>query len=60
MKDSLEGWENHNKNLRDLGLPETTKDTYLASLQRVSLGEHEDAVHASLRNRPKSNNDEAK
>jgi len=61
MKEIIEGWEKHNQILKDLGLPgQMTKEEYLAELLRTPLEEHEDAIHASLRNRPKSNNAETK
>jgi len=60
MEDIVSSWENHNKTLRDLGLPETTKEDYLAGLQRMSLEEHEDAIHAVLRNKPNSDTPRAK
>ena len=50
MKEIIDGWENHKKILEDLGLPAMTKEEYLASLKRFSLEEHEDAIHAVLRN----------
>lgn len=51
MEEIIEGWKKHNQTMRELGLPEMTEDEYLASLQRVSLEEHEDAIHATLRNK---------
>ena len=53
MEEIVEGWENHNQILKDLGLPgQMSKEEYKASLQRVSLEEHEDAIYATLRNPP--------
>ena len=53
MEEIIEGWERHNQILKDLGLPgRVTKEEYLAILQKVSLEEHEDAIHATLRNPP--------
>lgn len=54
MKEIIEGWENHNQTAKRLGLPEMTKEEYLAELLRTPLEVHEDAIHAMLRNRPKS------
>ena len=52
MDEIIEGWERHNQILKDLGLPgQMTKEEYLASLQKVSLEEHEDAIHSILRNK---------
>jgi hypothetical protein len=55
MEEIVEGWKKHNQTMKDLGLPEMTKEEYIASLQRVSLEEHEDAIHALLRNPPTTN-----
>lgn len=46
-----DGWEDHNKILKELGLPEITHEEYIASMQRVSRDEIEDAIHAQVRNK---------
>jgi hypothetical protein len=51
VKDIVDGFEQHNKTLRELGLPETTREEYLESLKRTSRESHEDQIHAALRNR---------
>ena len=51
MKDIADGWENHNKILRDLDLPETTREEYLEALKRNPLESLEDEIHATLRNK---------
>ena len=55
MEEIIEGWKKHNQIMKDLGLPGMTREEYLASLQKVSLEDHEDAIHALLRNPPKTN-----
>lgn len=55
MEEIIEGWKKHNQTMKELGLPGMSKEEYMASLQRVSLEEHEDAIHALLRNPPKAN-----
>jgi hypothetical protein len=52
MEDIVEGWKRHNQTMKELGLPGMSKEEYIASLQRVSLEEHEYAIHATLRNLP--------
>jgi hypothetical protein len=54
MEEIINGWEKHNQTMKELGLPGMTREEYLASLQRVSREENEDAIHAVLRNPPKS------
>ena len=54
MEEIIEGWKSHNQTAKSLGLPEMTKEEYEAELARTSLEEHEDAIHAVLRNRPKT------
>ena len=52
MEEIVEGWKKHNQTMKELGLPGMSKEEYMASLQRVSLEEHEDAIYATLRNPP--------
>lgn len=54
MKEIVDGLEHHNKILRDLGLPETTREEYLESLKRTPLDSIEDEIAASLRNKDKT------
>ncbi len=54
MEDIVDGFEQHNKTLRELGLPETTREEYLESLKRTSRESHEDAIAASLRSKTKT------
>lgn len=51
MKDIVDGFEHHNKILKDLGLPETTRQEYLESLKRTPLESIEDEIAAALRNK---------
>ena len=55
MEEIIEGWKKHNQTMKELGLPGMLKEEYMTSLQRVSLEEHEDEIHALLRNPPKTN-----
>lgn len=50
MKDIVDGFEHHNKILRELGLPETTREEYLEALKRTPMESIEDEIHAALRN----------
>ena len=54
MEDIVDGFEHHNKTLRELGLPETTREEDLESLKRTSRESHEDEMAASLRNKDKT------
>jgi hypothetical protein len=53
MKEIVDGLEHHNKILRDLGLPEITREKYLESLKRTPLESIEDQIAAILRNKNK-------
>ena len=55
MEEIVEGWKSHNQIAKSLGLTEMTKEEYEAAFARTSLEEHEDAIHALLRNPPKAN-----